>query len=142
MERLPETFDELYHFFCQKSVRDLQAKSRRASARLRSEKVCQSSHGTIRSYIIYLELNYIEMVWGWAKSYHGRTCTYNYKALKDELPTTLLETCPVACFRRFLIYCLRFMSGYREGLEGSLLDYTMKKYRSHRCVPTGLKTLL
>ena len=34
------------------------------------------------------------------------------------------------------------MSGYREGLEGPLLDYTMKKYRSHRCVPTGLKTLL
>ena len=82
------------------------------------------------------------MIWGWAKSYHRRTRTYNYKDLKSELPTTLLETLPVACFRRLIRYCLRFMSGYREGLEGPLLDYTMKKYRSHRCVPTGLKTLL
>ena len=31
---------------------------------------------------------------------------------------------------------------YREGLEGPLLDYTMKKHRSHRCVPTGLRTFL
>ena len=34
------------------------------------------------------------------------------------------------------------MSGYREVLEGSLPDYTMNKYRSHRCVPTGLRTFL
>ena len=34
------------------------------------------------------------------------------------------------------------MSDYREGLEGPLLDYRMKKFRSDRCVPTGLKTLL
>jgi hypothetical protein len=34
------------------------------------------------------------------------------------------------------------MSGYREGLEGPLLDYTMKKYRSHRAIPTGLRTFL
>jgi hypothetical protein len=34
------------------------------------------------------------------------------------------------------------MSGYREGLEGLLLDYTMKKYRSHRAIPTGLKIFL
>jgi hypothetical protein len=89
-----------------------------------------------------LLLNYIEMVWGWTKSYHRRTCTYNYKDLKRDLPTTLLKTLPLECFRRFSRYCLRFMSGYREGLEGPLLDYTMKKYRSHRAIPTGLRTFL
>ena len=82
------------------------------------------------------------MVWGWTKSYHGRLCTYNYKDLKSELPTTLLETLPLACSRRFLRCCLNSMIGYRECLEGPLLDYTMKKYRSHRCVPTGLRTFL
>jgi hypothetical protein len=90
----------------------------------------------------HCELNFIEMVWGWTKSHHRRTCTYNYKDLKRDLPTTLLQTLPLACFRRYFRYCLRFMSGYREGLEGPLLDYTMKKYRSHRAIPTGLKTFL
>jgi hypothetical protein len=34
------------------------------------------------------------------------------------------------------------MSGNREGLVEPSLDYTMKKYRSHRCVPTGLREFL
>ena len=27
------------------------------------------------------------------------------------------------------------MSGYREGLTGPFLDFIMKKYTSHRCIP-------
>ena len=34
------------------------------------------------------------------------------------------------------------MSGYTEALEGSLLKYTMKKYKNHRAIPTGLQTIL
>lgn len=34
------------------------------------------------------------------------------------------------------------MSGSRENFKGPLLDYTMKEYRRHRCVPTGLRTFL
>ena len=30
----------------------------------------------------HCELNFIEMVWGWIKSYHRRTCTYKYATLK------------------------------------------------------------
>jgi hypothetical protein len=30
------------------------------------------------------------------------------------------------------------MSGYREKLEGPLLDYAMRKYTSHRVVPIGV----
>jgi hypothetical protein len=33
----------------------------------------------------HCELNYIEMVWGWIKSYHHRTCTYKYSDLKGEM---------------------------------------------------------
>lgn len=28
-----------------------------------------------------------------------------------------------------------FMPGYRQGLHGPLLDYTMKKYEGHRTIP-------
>ena len=36
----------------------------------------------------HCELNYIEMIWGWVKKNRRRTCTYNYKDLKDKLPKT------------------------------------------------------
>ena len=90
----------------------------------------------------HCEPNHIEMVWGWTRNYHRRTCTYNYKNLTDTLPITLSTTLPIAYIRRFSRYCLRFMSGYREGLQGPLLDFTMKKYTSHRSIPIGIKALL
>jgi hypothetical protein len=86
----------------------------------------------------HCELNYIEMVWGWTKSHHRRNCTYNYKDLKEKLPCTLRDLLPVAFVRKFSQKCLRFMSGYRQNLEGPLLDYAMKKYTSHRCIPLGV----
>jgi hypothetical protein len=30
------------------------------------------------------------------------------------------------------------MSGYRACLSGPLLDFTMKKYKSHRSIPSGI----
>jgi hypothetical protein len=30
------------------------------------------------------------------------------------------------------------MSGYRQKLQGPLLDYAMRKYTSHRVVPLGI----
>jgi hypothetical protein len=86
----------------------------------------------------HCEFNFIEMIWGWAKSYHRRTCTYNFKDLKTRLPTTLSETMPLAFVRRAARFCFRFMSGYRAGLDGPLLDFTMKRYKSHRSIPLGI----
>ena len=86
----------------------------------------------------HCEFNFIEMVWGWAKSHHRRTCTYNYKDLKERLPITLSQTMPLAFVRRASRFCLRFMNGYRAGLSGPLLDFTMKKYKSHRSIPPGI----
>ena len=80
--------------------------------------------------------NHIAMVWGWTKSYHRRTCTY----VKRDLPTALLQTLAVECSKRFFRNCLRFMSFLREGFEGPLLDFAIKKYRSRCYVPTGLRT--
>ena len=86
----------------------------------------------------HCELNYIEMIWGWVKSYHRRTCTYNYKDLKDRLPKTFDDLLPLPFVRKVFQHCLRFMSGYRQNLEGPLLDYAMTKYTSHRTVPVGV----
>jgi transposase len=61
----------------------------------------------------HCEFNFIEIIWGWAKSHHRRTCTYNYKDLKDRLPTTLSKTMPLAFVIRAARFCLRFISGYR-----------------------------
>ena len=84
------------------------------------------------------ELNFIEMVWGWIKAYHRRTCTYNYNDLKNNLPDTLENKLPLAFVRRASNHCERFMSGYKIDIEGPLLDYAMKKYKGHRRFPNHL----
>jgi transposase len=84
------------------------------------------------------ELNFIEMVWGWIKAYHRRTCTYNYNDLKNNLPDTLENKLPLAFVRTAYNHCDRFMSGYMMNIEGPLLDFAMKKYKGHRRFPNHL----
>ena len=48
----------------------------------------------------HCELNFIEMIWGWVKGHHRRTCTYNYADLKKRLPETFLDVIPLAFIRR------------------------------------------
>ena len=42
--------------------------------------------------------------------------------------------------RRASRHCFRFMSGYRHGLTGNLLDYTQRKYKGHRAIPNFVIT--
>ena len=72
------------------------------------------------------------MVWGWSKSYYRNICSYNYKDLKFGLPLTLDEKIPIAFVRRVFNHSLRFMAGYCVGLTGAVLEYAVKKYKSHR----------
>ena len=90
----------------------------------------------------HCELNYIELVWGWIKCHHRRTCTYNYADLKSELPNTMEKLIPLPTIQRYMRYCFRFMSGYRSGLTGLLLDYSVKKYKGHRAIPANIRTVL
>lgn len=83
----------------------------------------------------HCELNFIEMIWGWLKSYHRRSCTYNFKHLEETLPVSIDETMPIAFVRRASRHCMRFMTGYREGLTGPLLQFAVQKYKSHRAIP-------
>ena len=43
----------------------------------------------------------------------------------------------IAFVRRVSQHCMRFMTGYREGLIGPLLEYAVKKYTSHRAIPAS-----
>ena len=61
-----------------------------------------------------------------------RECENDFKLMLSRIPDILMSEIPIAFFRRAERHCLRFMSGYRIGLEGPLLDFAMKKYTSHR----------
>jgi len=54
---------------------------------------------------------------------------------------TIKDHLPIAFMRRAKRKCDRFMSGYREGIEGPALDYVMKVYSSHRRIPKGVESL-
>ena len=82
----------------------------------------------------HCELNFIEMIWGWIKSHHRRTCSYNYNDLKNRLPDTVENLIPLSFIRRASRSCERFMSGYDIGLEGPILDFAMRKFCGHRSI--------
>jgi hypothetical protein len=84
----------------------------------------------------HCELNWIEMICGWVKSYHRRTCTYSYADLNGAagLRHTLMQRIPLAFVRRAARHCLRYMNHYRAGLEGPLLEFAVKTYKTHRAV--------
>ena len=56
--------------------------------------------------------------------------------LKTNLPLTIQDM-PLAFIRRAARSCFRFMSAYRVGLKGPILDYAMRVYTSHRRILGG-----
>jgi hypothetical protein len=75
----------------------------------------------------HCELNYIELIWSHMKAILRKDCTFNFSDLKIKINGLLLNI-PLAVFQSSARFCYRFMSGYRLGLSGPLLDYTLKKY--------------
>jgi hypothetical protein len=86
----------------------------------------------------HCELNYIEMVWAYLKGYLRRNCSYNFNDLKNSIPTVLENHIPLSFVRRVARHCYRTMDAYRQGLDGLLLDYALKVYKSHRRIPLGV----
>jgi hypothetical protein len=79
----------------------------------------------------HCELNYIELMWSRLKHSLRKECRFSFADLERRLPQ-LIELFPLHQAKRALQHCLRFMDGYRNGLTGKLLQYTVKKYRGHR----------
>lgn len=89
----------------------------------------------------HCELNYIELIWAFVKKWLRRHCSYTLESLQEQLPIAL-NTVPLSVFRKSWQHCSRFMSGYRLGFIGPILDYAVKKYKSHRRVPNCLQLRL
>ena len=45
---------------------------------------------------------------------------------------------PISCVIKAARYCYRFITRYRQGLDGPLLDYMMKKYVGHGRIPDSI----
>lgn len=86
----------------------------------------------------HCELNYIEMVWALVKRHLRSNCTYKFADLKAKIPNVLENVVTPAFCRRASRKCFRTMQAYRQGLEGPLLDYAIKKYSSHRRIPDAM----
>ena len=62
-------------------------------------------------------------------------CAYNVTKMKILLIDLLDEGLQINFIRKCARYSFRFMYGYHQGLSGPLLEYTVKKYSSHRRIP-------
>jgi transposase len=79
----------------------------------------------------HCELNPIELVWGFIKAYFRKNCSFSYKDLLQKIEPFM----NTKYFAAYYGHCQRFMDGYKHGLTGNLLDFPVKKYRSHRTFP-------
>ena len=61
-------------------------------------------------------------------------CDYSLPALRNTVPRGL-DSVRLSSIRKFAQKSLRFMDAYRQGLDGRLADYAVKKYKSHRRIP-------
>ena len=89
----------------------------------------------------HCEFNFIELTWGYMKSYLRRYCTFNFSDLMLKLDVLLDPGgIPLEKIQNFARFCYRFMDGlgYRQGLSGPILDYTLKKCTKHRSIPPNL----
>ena len=63
-------------------------------------------------------------------------CSLSYSELKASTDILLRPSgTPIEKVQNFARLCYRFMDGYRKGLSGPTLDYTLRKCKSHRTIP-------
>jgi hypothetical protein len=87
----------------------------------------------------HCEFNFIELTWGYMKSYLRRHCTFSYRELREKIEELLRpDGIPLEKTQNFARFCYRFMDGYRKGLSGPILDYTLKKCKKHRSIPDSI----
>ena len=79
------------------------------------------------------ELNPIEYFWAWVKNYFRERCNGDFRTSK-KIWEEALRSCPLITIRRFFRRSQRYMSVYRHGATGPMVEYAVKLYRSHRSV--------
>jgi len=102
-----------------------------------SEIVESAGHRVIYYPKYHCELNFIETLWSIIKARLRRHCDYSLLGLQQNIPK-IINSIDMPCVRRVSRYAFRYMSGYRKGLTGPLLDYAVKKYKGHRRIPLSV----
>jgi hypothetical protein len=81
------------------------------------------------------EFNPIELCWGEMKRYCRKNCNYSFVSLQKVVPESMAAIVPDK-FKNFERLCIRYMDAYRHGLPPHLAEYAVKKYKSHRMIPS------
>ena len=101
------------------------------------ESIENAGHKCIFFPKFHCELNFIERYWGAAKRHSRENCNYSWEGLQRTVPESL-ESVSLITIRRFSRKCWRYMDLYRKGLSGKLVEYAVKKYKSHRRIPDSV----
>ncbi|KAF9503146.1 hypothetical protein BS47DRAFT_1374494 [Hydnum rufescens UP504] len=104
------------------------------------EDLCESQGYTV----IFLpkfhpELNFIEMCWGYGKQVYCQYPISSDPSVLEKNALMALESVPLLSMRWFSNWSLRFMDGYRCGLNGLEAVWATKKYHGHRCLPPEME---
>ena len=106
-----------------------------------AETVSSFGHQIILYPKFHPEFNFIEMFWGATKKFTRKHCSYCFKDLERIVPISL-KTPTLASIRRFARKCFRYMDAYRAKngvfLTPKQIEWAMKKYKSHRCIPVEI----
>ena len=119
--------------YCARRIISLQSDFLKQKSLL-EEIVEEAGHQIIFYPKFHCELNFIERYWGGAKIYARQHCDYSWSGLQSVVPNAL-ESIDVVTIRRFARKSFRYMDVYRKGLTGKLVEYAVKKYKSHRRIP-------
>ncbi|CAG8770341.1 14203_t:CDS:2, partial [Rhizophagus irregularis] len=82
----------------------------------------------------HCELNFIERYWDAAKRYSRENCDYLWERLQKIVPESL-NLVNLTTIRKFSRKIWRYIDFYRKGIDGKLVEYTIKKYKSYRRIP-------